>query len=403
MSRLRSGFTTGTCAAAAARAAVLLLAGKDITGEVEITLPDGEKVTMPLAYAQKENGRAEAAVRKDAGDDPDITDRVLVIASVAWLESGEVLLEAGEGVGTVTKPGLQTAPGEPAINPVPRRMIRDAVRAVTNRGVRVTLSIPGGRELAAKTFNPRLGITGGLSILGTSGRVRPFSCPALRASLKCLLDVAVAAGIRNPVFVPGHIGRRAAEKHFRIRDSQIIEVSNEWGFMLDCAAGQDLEALMVLGHPGKLAKLAMGEEDTHSSRSKSALPFVSELAIDILKRNFPSPRGRGLRGGGNESHSHPHPTPLPSREREYKISGIDNHDAKHQGQMPVQRIQCIPTVEGIFSALSGPERRELGNALAGEVGRALRKRTGGGFEITVVLVNMRGEMIGSNGDLMRWL
>lgn len=350
MKKLRSGYTTGTCAAAAAKAAALLLVGRDVTKDVEITLPGGDIVRMPVVYGKIENGCAEASVRKDAGDDPDITNGVLVVASVAWVEGGDVILEAGEGVGIVTKPGLQVAPGEPAINPFPRRMIREAVRAVTDRGVRVTLSIPCGRELAAKTFNPRLGITGGLSILGTSGRVRPFSCPALKTSLKCLLDVAVATGIKNPVFVPGRIGRRAAERHFLVKDSQVIEVGNDWGFMVDMLAPTGTEALLVVGHPGKLAKLAMDEWDTHSSRSASAVPFIVHLAESIFRRSLPE----------------------------------------------------SPTVEGIFTAFGNDERKKLGDRLATLIRKAVSGRIGGGIAVSIVLVDMKGDMIGKSGNFTVW-
>ena len=350
MSKLRSGFTTGTCAAAAAKAAALFLIEGITFKEVEITLPEGDRVVIPVVYVRGNGLSAEAAIRKDAGDDPDVTNGMAIVVSVTEIEGSEIVVAAGEGVGTVTKPGLSVAPGEPAVNPVPRCMIREAVREVTDRGIKVTLSIPGGREIASRTFNPRLGIVGGLSILGTSGRVRPFSCPALRTSLKCLLDVALACGFRAPLFVPGHIGERTARRHFRVSSGQIIEVGNEWGFMLDCAAAQDFEALMVLGHPGKLAKLAMGAWDTHSSRSKSAVPFVSALARDILKRS----------------------------------------------------LQEMTTVEGLFSALSDAERKELGDVLAEKIYKVIGERIGERLEIAVVLVNMRGERIGSTGDLRRW-
>ena len=350
MSELRSGYTTGTCAAAAAKAAVLALAGKGRADEVEIMLPEGDPAILSVAYVQEENGKAVAAVRKDAGDDPDITDGVTIIASVAWREGEEIVLLAGDGVGTVTKPGLQIKPGEPAINPVPRRMVRDAVRSVTDRGVAVTLSIPEGKERAARTFNPRLGIVGGLSIIGTSGRVRPFSCPALRASLKCVLDVAAAGGVTAPVFVPGHIGERAAKRHFQVEAGQVVEVSNEWGFMLDCAAEKPFEALMALGHPGKLAKLAMGEWDTHSSRSKSAVPLVLELGGQVLGR----------------------------------------------------RLDDSNTVEGIFAALPEAAKKELGHALAGRIRLAVGHRVGKGIAVAVVLVDMQGNWLGCDGDLQAW-
>ena len=199
----------------------------------------------------------------------------------------------GEGVGTVTKPGLAIPPGEAAINPVPRQMIRDSVREVTDRAVRVTVSIPDGEALAAKTFNPKLGVRGGLSILGTTGRVRPFSCPALQESLRCALQVALALGLKDLVFVPGHIGEKAAHRHFVLRPEQVIEVSNEWGYMLGQAAREKVPRLLVLGHPGKLVKLAEGMWDTHSSRSGSALPLVEKSPPNI----FPPPSG-GQHGRG---------------------------------------------------------------------------------------------------------
>jgi cobalt-precorrin-5B (C1)-methyltransferase len=197
--------------------------------------------------------------------------------------------------------------------------------------------------VAARTFNPRLGIEGGLSILGTSGRVRPFSCPALRTSLKYCLDVAAASGVKHPVFVPGHIGARSARSHLGVRDEQIIEVSNEWGFILDTAVSCPFQAVTVLGHPGKLAKLAMNQWDTHSSRSPSAVPFVAGMAARLMGKDF---------GEGN-------------------------------------------TVEGIFTGLSAPETNTLGNELASAVCRAIRKRTAAAWEVKVILVNMKGDLIGA--------
>jgi cobalt-precorrin-5B (C1)-methyltransferase len=351
MKTLRGGFTTGTCAAAAAKAAVLLLLGRRAPRKVEILLPEGERVVLPVLRAKRKKGSAEAAVRKDAGDDPDITNGSAIVASVSWREDGRIVIAAGEGVGIVTKPGLSVAPGEAAVNPVPRRMILEALREVTDRGARVTLSIPGGEALAAKTFNPRLGIKGGLSILGTSGRVRPFSCPALRTSLKCLLDVAVSSGVRAPVFVPGRIGERAARRHFRVGAEQVVEVGNAWGFMLDSARGRGFEGLLVLGHPGKLAKLAAGEWDTHSSRSSSAATRVARLAEELLGR------------------------PLAE----------------------------TPTVEGIIAMLDEREWNRLGKVLAAKIRKAVAARSGREMEIAVVLVDMRGEIFGRDGDLKRWL
>ena len=350
MSTLRSGFTTGTCAAAAAKAATLLLRGEASVSDVEIGLPDGERVRFPVVWSRTGTGDAQAAVRKDAGDDPDITHRAVVKARVAWKEGEGIEFQAGEGVGTVTKPGLALPPGEAAINPVPRQMIRASVREVTDRAVRVTVSIPGGEALAAKTFNPKLGVRGGLSILGTTGRVRPFSCPALRESLRCALQVALALGLKDLVFVPGHIGEKAAHRHFALRSEQVIEVSNEWGYMLEQAAREKVPQLLVLGHPGKLAKLAEGMWDTHSGRSGSALPLVEKIAAEHFSSSLPEAN----------------------------------------------------TVEGFLATWPKESRRELGNVLARRVRQAVEQFTGRQIHIAVVLVNLQGDRLGSAGDLTPW-
>jgi cobalt-precorrin-5B (C1)-methyltransferase len=347
---MREGYTTGSCAAAAAKAALLLLAEGRTTEEVEIPLPDGQRRRLPVDHVRRTDEGAEAAVRKDAGDDPDVTNGALITAAVVWIKSNDMEFAAGAGVGTVTKPGLAVPPGKPAINPVPQRMIREAIREITPRGVRVTISIPGGRELAAKTFNPRLGIAGGLSILGTTGIVRPFSCSALRETIRCTLNVAVAAGIRAPVFVPGHIGERAARSHFRVMPEQVVEVGNEWGFALDEAAQKPFAALLMVGHPGKLAKLTADGWDTHSGRSGSALPIVAEMHAEILGRPA-----------------------APS-----------------------------PTVEGIFAALEAEERRRLGDALAAAVKKAVEARIGGRDAIAAVLIDLGGRILGDAGNLLPW-
>jgi cobalt-precorrin-5B (C1)-methyltransferase len=350
VSALREGYTTGSCAAAAAKAAVWFLAKGRVTGSVEIPLPDGRRRRLTVDHVRWKEGGAEAAVRKDAGDDPDVTHGALIKIHVAWTESSDVEFVAGDGVGTVTKPGLAVPPGGPAINPGPRRMIREAVREVTSRGVRVTISIDGGREIAVKTFNPRLGITGGLSILGTTGIVRPFSCSALRESLRCALNVAAAAGVRAPVFVPGRIGERAVRKRFRVAPDQVVEVGNEWGFAIDEAVRKPFAALLALGHPGKLAKLAAGDWDTHSGRSGSALPIVARMHEAVLGR--------------------------PAAE--------------------------APTVEGVFAALGATEKKDLGHALAAAIQKAVGERTEGRLNAAVVLIDLGGRILGRAGDLLFW-
>ncbi|NQT21382.1 MAG: cobalamin biosynthesis protein CbiD [Planctomycetes bacterium] len=350
MKILRTGYTTGTCAAAAAKAAALVLSGKHAPAEIDVALPDGSSILVPILHAQRTDDGAQAAVRKDAGDDPDITNGAVVVASVAWSDDDDTVLLAGEGVGAITKPGLQVPPGEPAINPVPRQMIRAAVREVTSRPAKITISVPGGEELARRTFNPRLGVVGGLSILGTTGRVRPFSCPALRQSLKCALDVAGASGIDAPVFVPGNTGERAARRHLELAPDQVVLVSNEWGYMLDHVVNYEFAALLALGHPGKLAKLADGQWDTHSSRSESAVPIVSRMARDLLGRSLPE----------------------------------------------------STTTEGLFASLAPEEQRQLGDAVASAVWEAVNERLKGTLDVAIVLVNMKGDVLGARGDLSPW-
>jgi cobalt-precorrin-5B (C1)-methyltransferase len=350
MSALRTGYTTGSCAAAAAKAAALLLAEGRTVEEVTISIPGGREISLPLAYVRRAGGGTEAAIRKDAGDDPDVTNGALIAAALAWSDGDGVEFAAGVGVGMVTKPGLALPPGEAAINPVPRRMIAQAVREVTPRGVRVTISIPGGGDIARKTFNPRIGIVGGLSILGTTGIVRPFSCPALRESLRCALSVAEAAGVRAPVFVPGHIGERAARTHLKVADEQVVEVGNEWGFVLDEALRRTFTDLMILGHPGKLAKLTAGDWDTHSGRSKSALPVVARMHGDILDRP----------------------------------------------------AAPAPTVEGVFAALNAADKTTLGNALAAVIKTAVSQRIEGRHRPAVILIDLGGSIIGQSGDWNPW-
>lgn len=347
----RLGYTTGACAAAAARAALLCLLGNAAQpGEVEIPFPGGERHSLPVAFAGRKGRGAEAAVRKDAGDDPDITNGSLVLALVEWGQAEDVVFAAGDGVGTVTKKGLSVPPGEPAINPGPRKMIRDAVRELTDRPVQITISIPGGRELAGKTFNPRLGILNGLSILGTTGRVRPFSCKAMKCSLVCELNVAMAAGVTAPVLVPGHIGERSARRHLTVTAEQVIEVGNEWGFLIERLPRYPFPQALLWGHPGKLAKLAAGLWDTHSSRSRSAIEVVQRM--------------------GGTFHSLDPAAP--------------------------------PTTEGLFATLDQVERNHLGEALSAAIARAAEKKTGGACRISVVLVNMEGDVLGAHGDLSLW-
>ena len=284
---LRTGFTTGACATAAAAAAC----GRLLTGEwrdpIEIGLPRGQRVAFALVHREDGADWAEAGIEKDAGDDPDVTHGATVIARVRYAASGAgVVFRAGEGVGTVTKPGLPVAVGEPAINPVPRQMITGVLSEIAAaRGIacdfEVTIRIPGGAEIARRTWNPRLGIEGGLSILGTTGIVRPFSCAAWIASIHRGIDVARAAGLSHAVGATGATSERVAQVLYGLPDHAMLDMGDFAGGMLKYLARHPIERVTIAGGFGKLTKLAQGALDLHSRRSQVDFGRLGALAADL--------------------------------------------------------------------------------------------------------------------------
>lgn len=281
MKHLREGFTTGSCAAAAALACCLWQRDACCPKQVQIVVPEGRTYAPEIvAHADGSCG-----VIKDSGDDPDVTNGMEVCVRVeALAEEGEIVFCAGAGVGIVTEKGLKIPPGEPAINPVPRRMIEDAVRSVFGaRAARVTVSIPGGEAIARQTFNPRLGIVGGLSVLGTSGIVRPMSEEALRDSLYEELRMRVAQGKRELVFTFGNQGETAMRGIFP--QACVVQVSNEVGFMLDAARELGIRKILLGGHPGKLAKVSAGVMQTHSrygdARREAIITQLARLGAPV--------------------------------------------------------------------------------------------------------------------------
>lgn len=278
----RRGFTTGTCAAAAAKAAALVLVGKK-PAQVEVRLPDGTEVSLPILCSERlSETTTRATVSKDAGDDPDVTHGAMIIAEISLehTENGTISFRAGEGVGTVRKPGLQIPPGEPAINPVPRLQIAESIRNVLGAtvGCTVTISIPGGSELAERTFNPRLGIEGGLSIIGTHGRVEAKSTQAWVNSLRPQIDVAIAAGHTHLILVPGHHGETVACETLGFAREAVIQTSNFIGELLTQAAQRGAKQITLIGHAGKLVKVAAGIFQTHSQNGDARLETVAALA-----------------------------------------------------------------------------------------------------------------------------
>jgi cobalt-precorrin-5B (C1)-methyltransferase len=281
---LRRGWTTGACATAAAKAAYAALLMGEFPDPVEVILPRGQHVSFALALTRRDAGSASAGVIKDAGDDPDVTHGALIIATVrAGAPGSGVTFRAGPGVGTVTRPGLAIPPGEPAINPVPRRMIRDAVAEIAahaNRAadVEVEIAIPGGEELAAKTLNGRLGIVGGLSILGTTGIVVPYSCAAWIASIQRGIDVARAAGLAHIAGATGASSEAAVRKLYDLPEIALIDMGDFVGGMLKYVRAHPVPRVTIAGGVAKMTKLAQGLLDLHSKRGEVDLKALAALA-----------------------------------------------------------------------------------------------------------------------------
>jgi cobalt-precorrin-5B (C1)-methyltransferase len=271
---LRKGWTTGACAAGAARAAFEALETGVFPDPVGIRLPKGERPFFALACKQLADGEATAGIVKDAGDDPDVTHGVTVLATVRRSVPGAgVIFHAGEGVGIVTKPGLPVTLGEPAINQGPRKLIAEALEDSAETldvtaDLDVTISIPGGEEIAKQTWNPRLGIVGGLSILGTTGIVHPYSCSAWIHSIHQGIDVARATGVDHVAGVTGKTSEAAIGMMYELDDGALIDMGDFVGGLLKYLRRHPIERLTIGGGFAKMVKLAQGNLDLHSARSQ---------------------------------------------------------------------------------------------------------------------------------------
>jgi cobalt-precorrin-5B (C1)-methyltransferase len=283
--RLRSGWTTGTCSAAAARAATTALVSQTVQTDVEVVLPDARVVPFAVERCEVSPTRAEAVVVKDAGDDPDVTHGAHLTATVRWASSPGVHLEGGVGVGVVTKPGLGLEVGGPAINPVPRQMIRDNVGAVVDvavRGVDVTISVPDGELRARRTTNARLGILGGISILGTTGVVRPFSTESWRASVVQAVSVMAAQGEPTLVLATGGRTEKAALRMLpALPEVCFVEVGDFTGAALRKAVEEGLRDVVFVGMAGKLTKLASGVLMTHYTKSRVDPAVLVDITCEV--------------------------------------------------------------------------------------------------------------------------
>ncbi len=302
---LRRGRTTGSCATAAVKAALFLMLSGKRCASVEVTLPEGAHylypdwiarhyVVVPIQDVQQLDERTvRVEVLKDGGDDPDKTHGATIYAEVRRNDVGQIRFYAGRGVGTVTEPGIRVPVGDPAINPVPRLMMRLAVAEVLAEspsgdasGFDLTIGCENGEQIAKNTFNPRLGILGGISILGTSGVVEPMSLASWIASIEVYVRVALGGGARSVAYLPGKIGRSYARDVLNLPTKCVVEIANFFGDALDFTQAvleeneRRLEVLWLAGHPGKLAKLLDDVWDTHSSKSGMAMSIVARVAAE---------------------------------------------------------------------------------------------------------------------------
>ncbi len=289
---LRKGYTTGSCATAAAKVAALMVLRQHIIHQVSIVTPSGVTLNLNVEVPQIEGQQAVAAIRKDGGDDVDATHGMLIFARVTLNDSGEIVLRGGEGVGTVTRKGVGLPLGSAAINRTPRQTIEAAVREAIGpaRGADVEIFAPEGEARAQKTYNARLGILGGISILGTTGIVTPMSEESWKRSLSLELEIKRAAGLTRVVLVPGNHGERFVREQLGIDSEVVVTMSNFVGYMLDEAVRLGFQHIVLIGHPGKLIKIAAGIFHTHSHIADARMEtLVAHLALlgaplDLLTR-----------------------------------------------------------------------------------------------------------------------
>lgn len=279
---LRKGYTTGSCATAAAKVAALMVLRQHIIHQVSIVTPSGVTLNLNVELPQIEGQQAVAAIRKDGGDDVDATHGMLIFARVTLNDSCEIVLRGGEGVGTVTRKGVGLPLGSAAINRTPRQTIEAAVREAIGpaRGADVEIFAPEGEARAQKTYNARLGILGGISILGTTGIVTPMSEESWKRSLSLELEIKRAAGLTRVVLVPGNHGERFVREQLGIDSDVVVTMSNFVGYMLDEAVRLGFRHIVLIGHPGKLIKIAAGIFHTHSHIADARMEtLVAHLAL----------------------------------------------------------------------------------------------------------------------------
>jgi len=282
--KLRTGFTTGTASAAASKAGILAIINQKKIDSVQVTLPKGNSIPIKIHSCEFDESKATCSVIKDGGDDPDVTHGAEIILNVSLTpNSNQIEIDGGEGVGIVTKPGLGLEINKPAINPVPKKMIKENVSEIAQNilqknGIKIIISVPKGKELALKTDNPRLGIIGGISILGTSGIVIPYSTASFAASVRQNLDVSLAMGNNTVVLTTGGRSEEFAKKIIDLPEHSFVQMGDFSGYTIQQCAKKEIKKAYIAGFIGKLAKMAAGVKQTHVKGSKVDTNFLAELA-----------------------------------------------------------------------------------------------------------------------------
>src|SRR5579885_220992 len=294
--KMRMGFTTGTCATAGAKAALLSIINKNKTDFVHVTLPKKSQIRIKIENCEFDKDNSTCTVIKDGGDDPDVTHGAEIITQVTLTEkTGEIEIDGAEGVGRVTKPGLGLEIGSAAINPTPKKMIRENILEIAKdllvkKGIKVTIYVPKGKELAIKTDNPRLGIIGGISILGTSGIVIPYSTASFAASIRQSIDVTLAMGNDTVVLTTGGRSEDFSRKIIDLPDHCFVQMGDFSGYTVQQCAKKGIKMAYVAGFIGKLTKMGMGVKQTHVKGSKVDMEFLAGIALkcrapeDVVKQ-----------------------------------------------------------------------------------------------------------------------
>ena len=289
--KLRTGFTTGTCATAGAKAGILAILNQKKIDAVDVTLPKKSKIQIKISSCQYDKHSARCSVIKDGGDDPDVTHGAEIIVHVILTDKpNQIEIDGGEGVGRVTKPGLGLEINSAAINPTPKKMITENIQEIGRdvlgkNGINVIISVPKGKELATKTDNPRLGIIGGISILGTSGIVIPYSTASFAASIRQSLDVTIAMGNDTVVLTTGGRSEDFSREIIKLPDHCFVQMGDFSGYTVQQCAKRPIKKAYVAGFIGKLTKMAMGVKQTHVKGSKVDMPFLAELAQKCNAKN----------------------------------------------------------------------------------------------------------------------